>query len=116
MNYLGKSLDGFSYAMKGLLDIHSVDVDRVPDPDCLSFRAFSFLMDGEASQWFQTAFRWNCYMENFCRNMGLEEQLKVCEARDFFENKRNYDSWFLLGEVRGLESIQTIRTSLYHAT
>ena len=115
MKYIGKSLDGFSYAMKGLLDIYSIDADQIPDPDCLSFRAFSFQMDGEVSLWFQTAISWERYMENLCRNLGLKEQLKVCEARKFFDKKWNYDGWFLVGEISGLEMIQSIRNLLYHA-
>lgn len=116
MKYIGKSLDGFSYAMKGLLDIYSICADQIPDPDCLSLRAFSFQMDGDVSLWFQTAFSWKRYMENLCCNLGLEKQLKVCEARQFFDKKMNYDDWFLMGEICGLEMIQTIRSSLYHAT
>ena len=113
MNYIGKKLDGFSYAMKGLLEVYSVDTKGIPDLDCLSFRAFSFLMGENVSQWFQTAIPWNAYMENLSRNLGTEERLKVCGANVFFRGKKDYDQWFLVGEVRGLEAIQMLRTSFY---
>lgn len=113
MNYVGKSLDGFSYAVRGLLDVNHVDSRTIPEPDCLSCRAFSFLMGDYVVQWFQPAVTWQTYMDFFSRNLGIEEQLKACDANVFFREQKDFSNWFLIGEVIGLEAIKTIRTSLY---
>ena len=116
MKYIGKSLDGFSYAIKSLLDVNSVDVADVCDPDCLSLRAFSFLVDGDASQWFRTAFSWECYMGALCHNLGLEGWLKVCELNAFFEQGDFFDRWFLVGEVADLAPMHIARNLFYRVS
>lgn len=109
MNYVGKSLDGFEYAMNSLL----LRENLMPAAhlDCLSLRCFGFRCEGGAGNWFRPIIHWSEYLERALRLTGCRGY--VTEARSFQVTEGAFEKWTLLGELSRPPFDHSVRSSFY---
>lgn len=113
MNYKGKSLDGFEYALRSLLDASRVGPLPEIAPDCMSFRAMAFSFTENLEECFRPAIGWKESMENLGRYLGTGDALTLegCEA--FSMERFPQDTWVMFGEFPHCWGIESIQNRVY---
>lgn len=113
MNYIGKSLDSFDYAFRGLLEASGSGSLPEISPDCLNFRAFSFSFTNNIRECFRPAIEWKEYMEKLRRNLGIGDELTVKSCKAFSMKEFPENTWVLLGEFPHCWGIETVQNKFY---
>lgn len=113
MNYIGKSLDSFAYAFRGLLDASGIGPLTETSLDCLSFRALAFSFTDNIEECFRPAIEWKEYMEKLIWYLGIGDDLAVESCNAFSMEKFPENTWVLLGEFPHCWEIETVQNKFY---
>lgn len=109
MYYVGKSLDGFEYAVNSLLMRESLM--PAAHLDCVSLRSFGFRCEGRPGGWFRPVIRWPEYLERVLRMLGCRGW--YADADSFPVTGDTFQRWTLLGELPRTPFDHSVRSSFY---
>lgn len=113
MKYIGKSLDSFEYAFRGLLEASGTGLPPEISLDCMSFRALAFSFTDNIRECFQPAIEWKEYMEKLSCHLGIGDELTVESCKSFSLEKFPENTWVLFGEFQHSWGIETIQNKFY---
>lgn len=113
MNYIGKSLDSFDYAFRGLLEASGTSSLPEISLDCMSFRAMAFSFTDNIGECFRPAIEWKEYMEKLSWYLGIGDELTVESCKAFSMEKFPENTWVLLGEFPHCWGIETVQNKFY---
>lgn len=95
--YVGKSLDGFDYAIRTLFRNFGANISL--SPDCFSHRVLDPLGSILMRQPNTSVSKWEFYLPTLFRNIDCTDDVRWELASDFSMGKNSFRNWSLLGEI-----------------